>query len=144
MGEIVTPDGNVDRTRTEAIVDSHACHWTFLDGDHGRCDCGLVVATEDEWRLHVEQALLAELWSPRAELLTTPDGLNGLPERSAIAVRPGRENAVFRRVVLGDPELNFWCNLTGTSRFTPGLLPALVLERGPGLGLLARPGPTEE
>lgn len=121
----------VDRTRTEIIVDAHDCDWTIADGDQGRCACGLLVTTEDEWRRHAEQVVIRELWSPTAELVTAQAALEGLPERSVIAVHPGDENTVFRRIVLGDPNLSAWCNLTGTFRFTPGLLPALVLERGP-------------
>ena len=120
-----------DSTRTEAIVDAHNCDWIFGDGDQGRCRCGLIVATEDEWRRHTEHAVIGELWSPTAEVITSAGALEGLPERSVIAVRPGTENTVFRRIVVGDPRLSAWCNLTGTFRFTPGLLPAIVLERGP-------------
>jgi len=122
----------VDRTRTESIVDAHDCDWTIGDGEHGRCGCGLIVTSEDEWRHHAEQAVIAELWSPTAELITSAPALERLPERSVIVVHPGKENAVFRRIVLGDPSLSAWCNLTGTFRFTPGLLPAVALERGPG------------
>jgi hypothetical protein len=91
----------------------------------------VTVTTEDEWRRHTEQAVITELWSPTAEVITSADALEGLPEQSVIAVHPGTENTVFRRIVLGDPSLSAWCNLTGTFRLTPGLLPALVLERGP-------------
>jgi hypothetical protein len=65
------------------------------------------------------------------QVITSAELLEGLPERSVIVVHPGTENTVFRRIVLGDPNLGAWSNLTGTFRFTPGLLPALVLERGP-------------
>lgn len=120
-----------DSTRTESIVDAHECNWMLGDGDQGQCRCGVIVTTEDEWRRHTEQAVIDELWSPNAQVITSADALEELPERSAIAARPGTENTVFRRIVLGDPTLSAWCNLTGTFRFTPGLLPALVLERGP-------------
>lgn len=121
----------LDRTRTESLLDAHHCDWTIGDGDQGRCGCGLIVTSEDEWRRHAEQLVVAELWSPTAELVTSAAALEALPERSVIVVHPGRENAVFRRIVLGDPHLSAWCNFTGTFRFTPGLLPAVVVERGP-------------
>jgi hypothetical protein len=54
-----------------------------------------------------------------------------LPERSAVLVRPGTETIVCRRIVLGDPTMSAWCDLTGLFRSTAALLPALVLERGP-------------
>lgn len=120
-----------DSTRTESIIEAHDCDWMTGDGNQGRCRCGLIVTTEDEWRRHAEQEVISELWSPTAEVITSADTLEGLPERSAIAVHPGTENTVFRRIVLGDPGLSAWCNLTGTFRFTPGLLPAIILERGP-------------
>lgn len=118
-------------TRTESIVDAHDCDWMVGDGDQGRCRCGLMVTTEDEWRRHTERAVIDQMWSPAAEVISSVAALEGLPERSVIAVRPATENAVFRRIALGDPGLNAWCNLTGTFRSTPGLLPAIVLERGP-------------
>lgn len=75
------------------------------------------------------------MWCPAAQLVNSADELEELPERSVIVVHPGAEDTVFRRVVLGDatdPGPGAWCNLAGTFRFTPaGLLPALILERGP-------------
>ncbi|MFL0243253.1 hypothetical protein [Mycobacterium sp. SMC-17] len=120
-------------TRTETVVAAHSCAWSVDDGgapQQGQCGCGLRVQSEDEWRHHTERAVIDELGSPTAELVTSAAGLDELPDRSVIVVHPGGENAVFRRIDLGD--LGAWCNLSGTFRFTPaGLLPAVILERGP-------------
>lgn len=82
---ITTPD----RTRTESIVSAHDCDWMVGDGEQGRCGCGLIVTSEDEWRRQTEQLVVAELWSPTAELITSASALEGLPERSVIVVHPG-------------------------------------------------------
>ncbi len=120
-------------TRTETVVAAHGCAWPVDDGEapqQGQCGCGLRVESEEEWRHHTERAVIDELSSPTAELVTSPAALDELPDRSAIVVHPGGENTVFRRIDLGD--VGAWCNLSGTFRFTPaGLLPALILERGP-------------
>lgn len=120
-------------TRTEAVVTAHGCAWSVDDGgapQQGQCGCGRRVQSEDEWRHHAERAVIDELGSPTAELVTSAAGLDELPDRSVIVVHPGGENTVFRRIDLGD--LGAWCNLSGTFRFTPaGLLPAVILERGP-------------
>lgn len=122
-----------DLTRTEALVDAaHSCTWG-VDGDRlGRCRCGQTMNTEDEWRRHAEAMVIDELWSPAAPLVTSVAALDDLPARTVIVVHPGAEDTIFRSVNLGDPGPAAWCNLTGTFRFTPaGLLPALILERGP-------------
>lgn len=119
-------------TRTETVVAAHHCDWP-VDDDIGPqqnpCRCGLIVESEDEWLRHTERAVIDQLSSPNAELVTSAAALDELPDRSVILVHPGSENTVFRRIDLG---FGAWCNLMGTFRFTPaGLLPALILERGP-------------
>lgn len=126
-----SPDTQRYRTRTETIIDAHNCAWLNDVDDQGLCKCGLVVTTEDEWARHTEHAVIHELWTPTAELITTEAELTGLPMRSTIVARPSRDNAVFRRLVFSDPHMHAWCNLTGTFWPTVRLLPALVLERGP-------------
>lgn len=119
------------RTRTEAILDAHDDSWTIGDDQQGCCDCGLTLTSEAHWQEHAQQVIINELRSPTAEILTTPDQLAALPERSVIVSRPGTENTVFRRIVLGDPTMNYWCDLTGTFRSAAALLPAILIERGP-------------
>lgn len=129
----ITPptDTRLDRTRTDTIVDAHDCSWLNAEPEQGLCACGLVVTTDDEWARHTEHLVIAELWTPTAELITTMVALEGLPMRSAIVARPGRDNMLFRRMVFTDSSLHAWCNLTGTFWPTARLLPALILERGP-------------
>lgn len=127
-----------ERTLTESLVEEHQCTWV---GDRGRCRCGLTVTGEDEWRGHVEHVVVDNLWTPTAEFVTSETVLDQLPARSVIAVHPGRENAVFRRKVLGNPKLSAWHDFTGTFRPNPSLLPALVLERGPQILSDQKDGP---
>lgn len=47
-----------DLTRTEAVVAAHDCDWAIADRTQGQCRCGLIVHTEDQWRLHIEQAVI--------------------------------------------------------------------------------------
>jgi hypothetical protein len=124
---------DVETTRVEAIIAAHACRWEGFDegGDEGRCACGVIVTTEEQWGAHTDEAVTAELWTPTAQVMSTASDLAALPMRSAILVRPGRENTVFRRLVLEDPKLQAWCNTVGQFRPLPGLIPALVLERDP-------------
>ncbi|MDO3014617.1 hypothetical protein P5V34_11525 [Mycobacteroides abscessus subsp. abscessus] len=124
--------GALDRTQTEAIINAHTCAWLGDVDDQGLCKCGLVVTTEEEWARHTEHAVIHQLWSPTAILITTEAELEGLPMRSTIVARPNRDNALFRRLVFSDPSMHAWCNLMGTFWPTARLLPALVLERGPG------------
>lgn len=126
----------VETTRTEAIFAAHHVRWCGFDevGDEGRCPCGAVVRTEEQELAHINQAVISELWTPAAQIVATADDLAALPPRSVVLVRPGHENAVFRRLDLDDPTLQAWSNAIGTFRLVPALLPALVLERGPDIG----------
>ena len=81
-----------DHTRTEAVVAAHECDWA-CDGDQGRCACGLIVASEDEWARYAEQAVASELWSPSREIVNS-NSIRYLvlraPTGAAIRSSPGR------------------------------------------------------
>ena len=122
---------NIDtgRTRTETVLAAHECDWT-IDWNRGHCACGLVVTSEEEWAQHAGRTLVSELWKPTAEQVSSIRDLV-LPERSTVIARPGKDGIVCRRMVLGDPTLSAWIDLTGTIHGEATLSPAVVLERGP-------------
>ncbi|WP_293003369.1 hypothetical protein [Mycobacterium sp.] len=121
---------DAELTRYEAIVAAHTFRWLGVDevGDEAHCACGVIVHTEEQEFAHINQAVIAELWSPTASVVATADELAALPPRSVILARPGRDNAVFRLLNFCDQA---WGNAVGKFRTVPALLPALVLERGP-------------
>ena len=127
-----TSNIDTDRTGTETVVAEHDCNWGIdADWNRGHCACGLIVTSEEEWARHAGRAVVSALWKPAAEQVGSIRGLAALPERSTVLARPGRDGVVCRRMVLGDPTLSAWIDLTGTIRGEATLLPAVVLERGP-------------
>ena len=132
MNTNTTSNIETRQTRTETVLAAHECDWCIdADWNRGHCACGLIVTSQDEWARHAGRAVVSKLWTPSAEQVGSIHDLIALPERSTVLARPGRNNIVCRRLVLGDPAMSAWSDLTGTIRPETTLLPAVVLERGP-------------
>ncbi len=126
IGSVSVAD--VQTSRTHDVLAAHECDWTR--DEQGLCGCGLVVDTEQQWARHADRALVSALWTPDCEAITSPRGLQQLPDGSTILALPGAHGRVHRRLVFDDPTLMVWSDLHGTIRAAHMLVPAVVLERG--------------